>query len=132
MAIAATGAGLRGAGLFLQGDSALSEFGVVLGVVIPVAVYLFGIYSLYALMFSKLDRLHIGLLTVTALMLAIAIVDGAIGWGLPIALLIVMLAVFVSVIGYETVGHRHQDEMIRALADRRLRPRRLRPARPSR
>jgi len=118
IAIAATGAGLHGAGLFLDGDSHLGRTGVVVAVVAPVALFLAGVYGLYTLLFGAVDRLHIILLAVTAVLLVLAVVATRAGMPMPAALIIVTAAVFVSVVGYEWVGHRHQAQMLQDLARR--------------
>ncbi|TWP33922.1 low temperature requirement protein A [Leekyejoonella antrihumi] len=116
MAIAATGAGLHGAGLFLQGDSHLSGTEVMLAVAGPVAIYLLGVYGLHTLLFGTADGFHLVLMAATLTLLAISVAGTAAGLAMPVALLIVTTAAFIPVVGYECVGHRHQTEMLRSLA----------------
>ncbi len=118
MGIAATGAGLHGAGIFLDGDSHLSETQVVAAVVVPVAVFLLVVYALYTLLFGALDRLHLSLVAITAVLLIAAVLGPRWGMSMPVALVVVTGAAFVSVVGFECVGHRHQASMLADLASR--------------
>lgn len=113
--IAAAGAGLHVAGLYLEHHSSLSETAVVLSLAAPVALYIAIVYLLHTLLMSSVDRFHISLLAATAVILALAIALAAMGMPIAICLMLVMLAPFVTVVGYETVGRRHQAEMLAAL-----------------
>lgn len=112
---AGAGAGLHVAGLYLEHHSSLSETAVVLSVAVPVALYLAVVYSLHTLLLSANDGLHVVLVGTTAVILGLAVALSAIGVPFAVCLMLVMLAPFVTVIGYETVGHRHQTEIVDAL-----------------
>ncbi len=118
LAIAATGAGLHIAGLQLEHRAELGETGVVLALAIPVAVYLGMVYLLHTLLLSAFDRFHLLLISATLAVLLLAVLLSLAGVGLAVCLLVVMLAPFVTVLGYETIGHRHQEEMLRGLTER--------------
>ena len=64
------------------------------------------------------SRFHLLLLSLTLVVLVVAVLmaaaDVAIGW----CLLVVMLAPWVSVVGYETIGHRHMAAALDALDGR--------------
>jgi hypothetical protein len=49
------------------------------------------------------------------LLLATAVVVAAAGVGVPVCLIVVALAPVVTVVGYETVGHRHTADALRQL-----------------
>lgn len=117
-AIAATGAGLHVAALYIEHKAHIDALAVVLALAVPVAVYLGGIYLLYAGLLREVDRFHIGLVIVTAAVLAAGPLLAAAGVSVTLCLLVVMLAPAVTVIGYELRGHRHVQQSL----DRGLRP----------
>jgi hypothetical protein len=47
--------------------------------------------------------------------LALAVVLAAAGVSVPVSLLVVMLAPAVTVVGYETLGHRHMSDAMQRL-----------------
>jgi N-acetyl-gamma-glutamylphosphate reductase len=55
---------------------------------------------------------------VTALVMAAAVALSAAGGSLPVTLLVLSLAPWVSVVGYEIAGHRHNAEVLASLSDR--------------
>ncbi|MFM9370534.1 low temperature requirement protein A [Streptomyces sp. Da 82-17] len=113
--IAGAGAGLHVAGLQLEHHSKLGEPAVVLSLALPVGLYLLMVYLLHTFLFGKADRFHLLLGVLTLLVLAAAVLLSAAGVALAVCLLVVMLAPFVTVTGLETVGHRHQREMLAGL-----------------
>lgn len=115
MAIAATGAGLHGAGLLLAGESSQDGTAVVWFLAVPVGIYLLGVYALHTLLLSSADPFHVLLLAITVALLAFAVAGSALGLPLPAAVLVVTAAAYVSVVGYEVLGHRHQARMIAEL-----------------
>lgn len=104
IAIAATGAGLHGAGLFLQHDSRLGPVPVTLGVAVPVALYLAAVSGLRRLLAGAATALHGILAGIAAALLAVAAALAAGGVPVPVDLLVVMLALFSTVVGYELAG----------------------------
>lgn len=114
--IAAAGAGLYVAGLYLEHHAVLNEVGVVLSLAIPVGFFLAAVYGLHTLMLSAADSFHLLLIALTLVDLVVAGVLAAAGAGIAVCLLVVMVAPFVTVIGYETLGHRHQQQMLNDLA----------------
>jgi low temperature requirement protein LtrA len=113
--LAAMGAGLHVAALDLEGEAKLSTTGVVLSVVIPVAIFGLVFYALYSALFRSRDPFHLLLLAGMGLFLATAVLLAAAGAGIAVCLIVVTLAPVVTVIGYETVGHRHMAEALRQL-----------------
>ncbi|WP_202237983.1 low temperature requirement protein A [Actinacidiphila reveromycinica] len=110
--IAGAGAGLHVAGLYLEHHAELGRTSVVLALALPVGLYVLVIYLLHTLLLSSRDRFHLLLIALTMVVLAAAVLLAAAGAGLSLCLLVVMLAPFVTVVGYETVGHRHQRRML--------------------
>lgn len=114
--IAAAGAGLHVAGLQLEHHSELGDVAVVLSLAIPVGLYLLMVYLLHTLLMSATDRFHLLLISLTLAVLLAAVLLAAAGVAIAVCLLVVMLAPFVTVLGYETVGYRHQRQMLEKLA----------------
>ena len=82
----------------------------MLTVAVPVAVFVLGLYGVYAAFFREHDPFHLLLLAGTAGVLVLAVVCAALGLSMTWCLIVLMLAPFVTVVGYETVGHRHLTE----------------------
>ncbi|AJE82180.1 hypothetical protein SLNWT_1804 [Streptomyces albus] len=114
--VAGAGAGLHVAGLYLEHHTEIGETAVVLSLALPVGLYLLMIYLLHTLLLSAADRFHLLLISLTLAVLAAAVLLAAAGVALAVCLLVVMLAPFATVIGYETIGHRHQRQMLDDLA----------------
>lgn len=110
--IAGAGAGLHVAGLQLEHHAKIGETAVVLALALPVGLYLLMVYLLHTLLLSAADRFHLLLISLTLVVLAAAVLLSLAGVAVAVCLLVVMLAPFVTVIGYETVGHRHQAQML--------------------
>ncbi|WP_306338073.1 hypothetical protein [Streptomyces sp. KL118A] len=110
--MAGAGAGLHVAGLQLEHHAKIGETAVVLALALPVGLYLLMVYLLHTLLLSAADRFHLLLISLTLVVLAAAVLLSLAGVAVAVCLLVVMLAPFVTVIGYETVGHRHQAQML--------------------
>jgi low temperature requirement protein LtrA len=118
-AIVATGAGLHAAAYYIEHHSKLTSVETVLSVAVPVAAYIASIYLLYALLMWTVDAFHMLLLVVTAGVLVAAVWMADAGISMANCLLVVTLAPVVTVVGYESLGHRHAAEAIaRNLAER--------------
>ncbi|WP_326799949.1 low temperature requirement protein A [Streptomyces sp. NBC_01808] len=117
--IAGAGAGLHVAGLYLEHHAAIGETAVVLSLALPVGLYLLVVYALHTLLLSARDLFHVLLISLTLAVLGAAVLLSVAGTPVAVCLLVVILAPFVTVIGYETVGHRHQQRMLAALRARR-------------
>jgi hypothetical protein len=79
---------------------------------VPVLVYLTAIYALYTYLVGERDRFHAWLIAATLVVIAASIAAAAAGLNLTYALIILMFAPIVTVIGYEVLGHRHQAEAL--------------------
>jgi low temperature requirement protein LtrA len=106
-ALAAMGAGLHVAAYTLEQKAEIGTTGTVLSVAVPVAVYVATTYALYSALVRTLDPFHLGLIAGTAAILVLTVVLAAAGASVPACLLVLTLAPLVTVVGYETLGHRH-------------------------
>jgi low temperature requirement protein LtrA len=115
--IAATGAGLHVAASYISHEAHIGATATVITVVVPVGVFAFALFALYAYLVHSGDPFHIALLAGTAAVLALAVLLASAGLPMAVCLVVLMLAPLVTVVGYETVGHRHLDTALnRALA----------------
>ncbi len=106
--IVATGAGLHVAAYFIEHKSKIGPLATVLSVAVPVLVFIGSTYALYAYLVGTFDRFSILLLSATLVVVASAIAAAGLGLSMPLCLIILMLAPVVTIIGYETRGHKHQ------------------------
>jgi low temperature requirement protein LtrA len=113
--LAAMGAGLHVAAYDLEGEAKISATAVVLSVVIPVAVFALAFYVLYSALFRARDPFHLWLLAGMALLLVAAVVLAAAGVAISVCLIVVALSPVVTVVGYETIGHRHMADTLSRL-----------------
>jgi low temperature requirement protein LtrA len=117
-AIVGIGAGLHAAQYFLEDHSNLSETQTLVAVALPLSIYLLGLYLLYAALSRTIDAFHLLLVALTVVVVAAALGLSAAGVSLTWTLLVLALAPWVTVVGYETVGHRHSAEVLAALPHR--------------
>jgi len=106
-AVAATGAGLHVAAYFLERSSELGPTETVLTVAIPVSIYIVTAYAIYWVFLRQRDSFHFLLLAATAAVIGLAVVCAELGASSAWCLIVVMLAPAVTVVGFETKGHRH-------------------------
>lgn len=116
-AIVAVGAGLHAAAYYLEHHSELGLFGTVLTVVVPLAVFGVAFYVFYAVVSRSLDPFHLLLLAGTAATLVAPVLMAAAEVDLTWCLLVLSLTPWVTVLGYELVGYRHNLEVLDRLAD---------------
>ncbi|MGI8415011.1 MAG: low temperature requirement protein A, partial [Nakamurella sp.] len=133
--VAATGAGLHVVAGYLEEAAAgrgrpgeqpahhIGATGAVLAVVIPVAVYTAALYVIYTWLVGEFDRFHSWLLSGTVVLLVLPVLLAVGGAAIPACLLVLMLAPVVTIVGYETVGHAHQAEVITRVTGRGNGPR---------
>jgi low temperature requirement protein LtrA len=113
--LAAMGAGLHVAAYSLEGEAEIGATATVLSVVIPVAIFALVFYALYSALFRTSDAFHLILLAGMAALLAMSVVLAVAGAGVPLCLVVLALAPVVTVVGYETLGHRHMGDALRRL-----------------
>jgi low temperature requirement protein LtrA len=116
-AIVGVGAGLHAAAYYLEHHSALGATATLLTVAVPLTAYLMGLYLLYSALTRSLDPFHFLLIALTLVVVAAALAVSAAGADLTTSLLVLTLAPWVTVVGYETVGHRHNAEVLASLPD---------------
>ncbi len=109
-ALAAIGGGLHVAAYYLERETSLGVTGTVLSTAVPVALYVGALYAIYAAFTRHLDPFHLSLLAATAGVIVLSVVLAAAGAGVATSLVVLMFAPVVTVVGYETVGHRHIAE----------------------
>jgi ACR3 family arsenite efflux pump ArsB len=106
-AIAGTGAGLHVAAYYIEHVAHIGAVATVLTVAVPVAGYILMVYVLYSTLTRSADSFHLLLLAVTAVFVVVPVLMAAVGVSMAVCLVVLMLAPAVSVVGFETVGHRH-------------------------
>lgn len=107
-AIVATGAGLHVAASYIEHKAHIGSLATVLAVAIPVAAYIGLVYGMYAYLLRQSEPLHAWLLAGTVLLLGVSIIAAMAGVDMAICLIILMFTPFVTVVGFEAVGHRHR------------------------
>ena len=118
--IAATGAGLHVAAAYIGDDAHIGATATVLTVAVPVAVFVLALFALYTFLVHAVDPFHITLLAGSAAVLVLPVLLATMGAPMAVCLVVLMLAPLVTVIGYETLGHRHVVVAVqRTLADQR-------------
>jgi imidazoleglycerol-phosphate dehydratase len=115
-AVVAPGGGLHVAAYFLEKHSQLDAAGTVLCAVVPVAVYVVGIFVLYAFLTRTLDRFHLWLMAATTGPRAAPLAMAAAGASMPWCLVVLSLSPWVTVVGYELRGHEHNRRVLEQLA----------------
>jgi len=111
-AIVATGAGLHVAAYFIEHEAQIGPLATVLTVAVPVCVFLGVIYALYYYLVRRFEPFQIWLLIGTAGFVTAAVTAAISGISMAGCLVILMLAPFVTVIGYEALGCRY-DQAVR-------------------
>jgi low temperature requirement protein LtrA len=114
-ALVAVGAGLHAAAYRLEEQSVLSDTETVLTVVVPLAAYVGLLYALYAVLTRTYDPFHLLLVLGSAAVLAAGVAMVAAGASLTWSLLVVALTPWVTVVGYEAVGYRHNQDVLAGL-----------------
>lgn len=117
-AIAATKAGIHVAAYVVEGTAEIGTLGAVLSIAVPVLLFAVALFGLYTYLMQQGDLFHLALVAGLFSLLAAAVVVAAAGGSLGVCLVLVTLSPIVVVVGYETVGHRHEEEMLtRVLAE---------------
>lgn len=111
-AIAALGAGLHVAALYIEGEGHISEAGVIATIVVPILILFLALFAAFHFLLPGRDRFHYVLLGLCALVLAASWLMANAGVPLGWCLVVAMLAPWVVVAGYETRGADHQARML--------------------
>ena len=117
--VVAIGAGLHVAAYYLEDQSEATAIGTVLTLVVPLAVYFGCLFLLYALITRTMDPFHFLLIGLSAGVMALSIAMAWSGVSMVWCLAVLALAPWVTVVGYETVGHRHNAEVLAELEEAR-------------
>ncbi|MEV1130869.1 low temperature requirement protein A [Agromyces sp. NPDC049794] len=107
-ALAATGAGLHVAAYEIEGVAHIGEVEALLTVVIPVGVFSVVLFALYSLLMQTFDPFHIWLFIGSVAVLVLAVAAVVAGASMGVGIVITACSPVVVIVGYETVGHRHQ------------------------
>jgi hypothetical protein len=70
---------------------------------------------MYSTLTRSLDPFHIALLLGSAAVLIVAVALAATDASVPWCLLVLALAPWITVVGYEVRGHRHDEEVLASL-----------------
>jgi low temperature requirement protein LtrA len=116
-AAVAVGAGLHAAAYFIEDHSTLSSTGTVLTVAVPLGVYVLGLYGLYDQLTRTMDPFHFLLVAVSVAVLALGVALASAAVPMVWCLLVLAVAPWVTVVGYEVRGHRHNAEVLAQLRD---------------
>lgn len=111
-AIAGTGAGLHVAAYYIEHVAHIGAVATVLTVAVPVGVYILMVFVLYSVLVRETDSFHWLLLAGSAVLITVPVLLAAAGVSMAVCLVVLMLAPVVTVVGYETVGHRHQAAVL--------------------
>jgi low temperature requirement protein LtrA len=114
-ALAAMGAGLHVAAFTLEEKAKIGTTGTVLSVAIPFAIYVAMLFGLYSVLMRARDPFHIGPIAGTAAIVILSVVLATAGVDMAICLVVLALAPVVTIVGYETLGHRHIADAIERL-----------------
>jgi len=113
--LAAMGAGLHVAALMLEGKAEIGTTGAVFSVALPVAIFALGFYGIYSGLMHEHDPFHLLLLAGTGAFLVAGVVLAAAGLTMSVCLIVLALAPVVTVVGFETIGHRHMADALERL-----------------
>lgn len=110
--ITATGAGLHVVAYVIEGESELGTLGAVVCLAIPVLLLCATIFVVYGYLMAAVDAFHFILMAATVVLLAAAVFAAIAGAPLSVCLILITLAPYITVVGYETVGHKHESAML--------------------
>jgi low temperature requirement protein LtrA len=114
--LAAMGAGLHVAALMLEeGEAKIGPTGAVVSVALPLAIFALAFYGIYSGLLHEHDPFHLLLLAGTGAILVVGVVLAAAGVTMSVCLIVLALAPVVTIVGYETLGHRHMADALERL-----------------
>jgi low temperature requirement protein LtrA len=116
-ATVAVGAGLHVAAYHVEHKTLLGTNATVLTVAVPVAAYVLGIFLLYAALTRSFDPFHLLLIAGSAAVVVASVVMARSGVSMEWCIAVLALTPWVTVLGYETVGHRHNEQVLAALQE---------------
>lgn len=113
--IAAVGAGMHVAAYVLEGAAHITEQQAVLTVAVPVLVFIVALFVIYSYIVRSVDGFHFLLLAGSIAVLAFSVLLSGWGVGFGPSLLVAMLGPVVVIVGFETIGHRHEAAVLARL-----------------
>lgn len=116
-AIVGVGAGLHVAAYYVEHESKLGVTGTVLTTAVPLAVYVVGIFVMYAVLTRSFDPFHVLLLLGSTALLLVPVLMAEGGVPLEWCLAVLALTPWVTVLGYESRGHEHNEQVLAHLSD---------------
>ncbi len=114
-ALVAVGAGLHVAAYHLGDEYDVSSMTTVWSVAIPLGVFVLALYGLYAQITRTGDPFHLLLIAGTLVVLAAGVAMAGAGVSMVWCVLVLALTPWVSVLGYEVIGHRHNERVLESL-----------------
>lgn len=102
-------------GYYVEGQAHISELTAIAVVAVPVLAFVVLLYSLYAVLFGAVDRVHVLLVSGTVAVIALAMVMAAAGVQVGWCLATITLAPLIVIVGFEMVGHQHQEAALARL-----------------
>lgn len=115
--IVAIGGGLHVAGYYLEHHSELGLLGSVVAVVVPVAAFIVVFYVGYAVLTRTFDTFHAVLFALSLVTVVAPVLMAAADVDLTWCLIVLSLTPWITVVGYESVGWRHNARVLEALSD---------------
>ena len=115
--IAAIGAGLHVAAYYVEHHSELDLPATVLTMAVPVGAFVVCLLAIYHHMLPGRDLLHLWLTVATVVVLVLAYALAAAHVSIAVCLLVLMLAPWVLVVGYEASGHRRIADRLAEVSD---------------
>lgn len=110
--LVAVGAGLHVVAYVISGEAHVDAVFAVVSIAIPVLAFETLLFVLYALIVMQFDLFHLWLYLGVVAVLVAAVAVTAAGASLGVGMLVVACSPVVVVVGYETIGWRHGQEMI--------------------
>lgn len=110
--IAAVGAGLHVLANQIEGTAHLGPVGAAVAIALPVLLLSVAIFVIYSVLLRSFDGFHVPLFAVSVLALIAAVAAAALGFSLTVTLLLVLASPTIVILGYEWIGHRHQEEAL--------------------
>ena len=114
-AVASAGGGLRVAADYLQHHTQIGPVTTVLSVAAPIAVFVLALFAIWTAMMRETDPFHLGLLAATGGVLLLSVLLASWGVSMAVCLVVVACGPIVSIVGYETIGHRHLTDALARL-----------------
>lgn len=116
-ALACSGAGLHVAAYVIEGKAHIDQTAALLTLAVPVALFTLALFVLYSLLLMQVDVFHVLLFVGALAALAVSVIAVAAGASIGAGIVIAACAPVVVIVGYETIGHRHQGAALeRALS----------------